>query len=817
MASKSLGTLTIDLVAKVGGFVSGLTQAERASKKWRKQVQDDAKAVAVAFTGFATAASAAAIGVGAAGYNLLKSTSKQITETDRWAKSLNVSTQSLLSWQYAAEKAGVSGDQMADIFKDIGDKIGDAVLNKSGEAVDALNALGLSAKKLVNLSPDKQLMAISDALEKINSNAEKTTILESLGNDLSKLLPLLDQGGEKLKQYQEAAKRFGVAPDDEDIEKLVKVNALFEDMETQVNGVKIELASGLANVDLTELQKSIGDLGNVFKDPQVIQGLTNLVGGVVDLATGLVKVGAETGKLIDLYKGGQQVAGNASIPEIERRINNLKTDINDTGFLAGVNRVGMDIDGKKAELSELERRLSLLKAGNLLPTTPATISAPVNSDYRLGIGETNGKIKPDAAAKKLENAYKAMEQSYQRQIALIDTTGKKTVEVTALQKLQFDLADGKLVGINASQKTRLEQLATEVDRLNALKKANAENIKLMEYVSNLQRSNENAGASLNADVIGAGLGDKTRDRMRERLEIQRDFLDQQRDLETQFQSGDIETKDLYDKKTAALKAALDERLAMQEDHYKKVDALEGDWLAGAQDGLANWVDTASDYYSQVSGLVGNTLDGLVDNMADALNGNKADWTSWANSVLNDLQKVLLRAMLVNSMKSASDSGIFGSLGSMFSSGAAAGGTTPTGAYNNAAAGVTLNAKGGVYESVDLSKFSGSIVSSPTMFAFAKGAGLMGEAGPEAIMPLTRAGDGSLGVRMVGEASVRGSGGGPQQPIIQHISVSGNGDAALTQAMQQAARQGAQDGRKLARQDILEDFATRGQARRMLNV
>ena len=36
-----------------------------------------------------------------------------------------------------------------------------------------------------------------------------------------------------------------------------------------------------------------------------------------------------------------------------------------------------------------------------------------------------------------------------------------------------------------------------------------------------------------------------------------------------------------------------------------------------------------------------------------------------------------------------------------------------------------------------------------MFAFAKGAGLMGEAGPEAIMPLTRAGDGSLGVRAVG--------------------------------------------------------------------
>ena len=54
---------------------------------------------------------------------------------------------------------------MADIFKDIGDKIGDSVLNKSGEAVDALDALGLSAKNYRVNRQDKQLLAISDALK----------------------------------------------------------------------------------------------------------------------------------------------------------------------------------------------------------------------------------------------------------------------------------------------------------------------------------------------------------------------------------------------------------------------------------------------------------------------------------------------------------------------------------------------------------------------------------------------------------------------------------------------------------------------------
>ncbi|EDJ2364963.1 phage tail tape measure protein [Salmonella enterica subsp. enterica serovar Mbandaka] len=820
MAGKSLGTLTIDLVAKVGGFVSGLSQAERASQKWRKQVKDDAKAAAVAFTGFATAASAAVLSVGVAGYNLLKNTSKQITESDRWAKSLNMSTQSLLSWQYAAQKAGVSGDQMADIFKDIGDKIGDAVLNKSGEAVDALDALGLSAKKLAGESPDKQLIAISNALGNIKTNAEKTTILESLGNDLSKLLPLLDQGGDKLQKYLKAAKDFGVAPDDADIENLVKVNSIFEDMETQINGVKIELATGLAKVDLSNLQKSISDMGDVFKDPEVIKGITDLVGGVVDLATWLVKVGAEAGKLIDIYKGGTPVGENASKEEIERRIRNLTADLEDEGFAASFNRIGMDTNGKRKERDQLRQRLLIIETANNLPLTPA-FAGNINDkpkNYNKNPGESNGKEKQDSTAKKLESSFKSMETSYLRQINLIDTTGKKTAEVTEQQKLQFDIVSGKLTGLNESQKQRLEQLATEVDRLNAVKKANEENLKLAEYISNLQRENANVAASLDADVIGAGLGDKARERMREQLNIEREFLEKREDLQRRYQSGDIANQEDYDRYNQELDKALAERLDKYRSHYDQLDELQGNWLAGAQNGLANWIDTSSDYYSQVSGLVGNTLDGLVDNMADALNGNKADWADWANSVLSELQKVLLRAILVNSLKSAGDSGLLGSLGGMFG-GASSGGSTPSGAYDSAASGLTLNAKGGVYDSPDLSKFRNGIVNSPTMFAFAKGAGLMGEAGPEAIMPLTRTADGSLGVRMVDDAvsSISAGGNSIQQTIQQHFTISGNGDAALKQAMQEAAAKGARDGAKKARQDMLSDFQTNGQGRRLLGV
>ncbi|WP_247651073.1 phage tail tape measure protein [Roseovarius autotrophicus] len=65
------------------------------------------------------------------------------------------------------------------------------------------------------------------------------------------------------------------------------------------------------------------------------------------------------------------------------------------------------------------------------------------------------------------------------------------------------------------------------------------------------------------------------------------------------------------------------------------------------------------------------------------------------------------------------------------------------------------ARGGVFAGgQDLTAFArGGVVNRPTVFPFAQGIGLMGEAGPEAILPLRRGRDGRLGVEMSGgEAS-----------------------------------------------------------------
>ncbi|MEZ7000788.1 phage tail tape measure protein [Klebsiella variicola] len=651
MAGKSLGTLTIDLVAKVGGFVSGMDKAERASAKWSKQVQDDVAKSSAALAGIGAAAIAAGLAVGASGFQLLKSTSRQIAETDRWAKSLQLSTQELLAWQFAAEKAGVSGDQMADIFKDIGDKIGDAVLNKSGEAVDALNALGLSAEKLSKVSPDKQLLAIGESLEKISTNAEKTTILESLGNDLSKLLPLFDNNNQKLKQFIDLAKDYGVAPDPSSIDDLVKVNQLFEDMEAQVAGLKIEIAAGLAKVDLTPLQGSLDKLHDVLTDPLVLQGISDLVSEVAQLAGWLVKAAAGAGQLA--ASTGNRFAALSgkidltNIDQVNERIEYLQKILEGKkgfysqsesmfGWITGVDDSAKALNDEL--LSLIETRDKFSKASkSVLPLQVATVGT--DNPFSLPPGGTNGKpVKTPTS--KTENAFNSRLLDLQKQAALIETTGKKTAEVTELEKINFDITSGNLKKLSEAQKEQLRTAAKALDSKKEELRLNQENARVAEYVSGLERQNKLVQQGFDNEIVGRYSGGRERSRMQDNNYIQQDFAYQQDDLLNQLQSGDID-QSLYDKKKEALQNSLDERLKIQEEYYKKQDELQNDGAAGFISGLATQIEASMDLYTNMQQVGAQAFSSLTDMIIDWAETGKLNVKDFASTFLQSVGSTLL--------------------------------------------------------------------------------------------------------------------------------------------------------------------------------
>ncbi|OXV25546.1 phage tail tape measure protein, partial [Enterobacter kobei] len=140
----------------------------------------------------------------------------------------------------------------------------------------------------------------------------------------------------------------------------------------------------------------------------------------------------------------------------------------------------------------------------------------------------------------------------------------------------------------------------------------------------------------------------------------------------------------------------------------------------------------------------NVLTGLLTNTQTFKEGMINLFSTLTQSIIQNLVDMAAQALVTNTILS-SIMGVGSSLlGGVSGSTAGSSGTAIADYGSN----FQFNAKGGVYSSSDLSTYSGQVVDNPTFFAFAKGAGVMGEAGPEAIMPLTRAADGSLGVRAV---------------------------------------------------------------------
>ncbi|HGK7591568.1 TPA: phage tail tape measure protein [Klebsiella pneumoniae] len=645
MAGKSLGTLTIDLIAKVGGFVQGMDKAERASQKWCDQVKKDAKEISTSIIAIGAAAATAAVGIGAAGLAIVKNTAQQVTEADRWAKSLKMSTQDLLSWQYAAEQAGLTGDNIADIFKDINDKVGDAVLNKSGEAAQALDTLGLSAQKLAQQSPDKQLLAISSALQKIPTQAGKTNILESLGNDLSKMLPLFDNNNEKLKQFLQLSKDFGVAPPQEDIDNLVKVNQFFQDIETSARGLKMEIASGLAKVDLSPLQDGLDSIHDVFTDPAILQGLSDLVGEAISLAGVVGRIAGGLGAIASYTRSRVgAVSGNydsADEKDIEQRIKFL-------------NKRGNQSKEQKDELDFLNKRLQFLRAikSSLTPEevekgangltsllSDMGIQPPKGDDYKLGKGESNQKV--TTKSNPTENAFKSRLLDLQKQAALIETTGKKTAEVTELEKVNFDITSGNLKKLSEAQKNQLRDAAKFLDSKKEELRLNQENAKVAEYVSGLERQNKLIKQGYDSEFIGRYSGDRERSRMQERNSIQQEYEGSRDDLLKQYQSGDI-SKSLYDAETEALQDALNKRLEIQNDYYKQQDELQNDYSAGLISGFATQATAAMDLYSTMQQVGAQTFSSMTDMIIAWAETGKLNAQDFAATFIQSVGAVMLQ-------------------------------------------------------------------------------------------------------------------------------------------------------------------------------
>lgn len=239
------------------------------------------------------------------------------------------------------------------------------------------------------------------------------------------------------------------------------------------------------------------------------------------------------------------------------------------------------------------------------------------------------------------------------------------------------------------------------------------------------------------EVRLAGLGGAALEAMR--LQI---------DLETQAKKRGI---DVTDAMAASIAKEVEARRAAS--HALAVSKLDAD-IAFERDQLGRTSgegQIASRLRSSGLGLdsaqadamrLNQTFVEMKDTLGGAAKGFLSDMRAGktaAEAVQNQVDRITEK--LLNAAVDQAISGLFGGLG----------GKSGGGLFGSLISGFTGAATGTSGVSVAAAKFANggtftnTIVSKPTLFPFANGTGLMGEAGPEAIMPLSRGPDGRLGV------------------------------------------------------------------------
>jgi len=185
---------------------------------------------------------------------------------------------------------------------------------------------------------------------------------------------------------------------------------------------------------------------------------------------------------------------------------------------------------------------------------------------------------------------------------------------------------------------------------------------------------------------------------------------------------------------------------------------------------------------------------FVSDLRSSLNEGKSLWESFGNAVKNVIDKMLDKIIgsqiesIIGSLVPSGGGGLLSSFASILSGGIGSGGGIDSAIASSIANNPSIYAKGGAFNNglipfANGGAFTNSIVNSATPFAFAGGGafGVMGEAGPEAVMPLHRGPDGSLGVRTSGGAA--NDNGASQQNVTYVINAPGASKADLESVKQ----------------------------------
>ena len=316
--STKLGTLTLDLVTKIGNFVGPIKDGEKQVKvsfdNMRQHVNTYGAALAAMGAGAVTALAGMAY-----------STSEQAAELEKFAFRANTTTQEFQNMAAGAGAFGIEQDKLSDMMKDFNEKLGELTAIGAGGGVDFFEQIAMktegSSEAAQQLILDMQKLSGPEALQMYVNKLEEAGVtqqqmsfyLESMASDLTDLYPLLANGGEGLKLYGDMAERAGFIMTDQTIESAKALKDQVYMLDLQMQGAKNQLMQAVipAFVDIAEAFLGSSEQGVQFEE--VAQGVANTLKALATIALGAVAAVQLVGKAL----GGMAAVGGAIYDEVD--------------------------------------------------------------------------------------------------------------------------------------------------------------------------------------------------------------------------------------------------------------------------------------------------------------------------------------------------------------------------------------------------------------------------------------------------------------------------------------------------------------------
>ncbi|MGL4754171.1 MAG: hypothetical protein ACRCXB_17510 [Aeromonadaceae bacterium] len=175
-----------------------------------KDAQEDIKALQDRMMGIVTAAGAMGAAVGAAAFAMVTDFANTADATNKLARRIGTTAETLQEYDYVAERSGVTTDLMRNSLEKLQGKVSDAA-NGNKDMTATLKELGLEAKAFAAMPLGDQMEAIAKGFQGLKSDGDRTRLAMKLFEEEGRgMVTVFEGGADAIAKMRAEARGFGV-------------------------------------------------------------------------------------------------------------------------------------------------------------------------------------------------------------------------------------------------------------------------------------------------------------------------------------------------------------------------------------------------------------------------------------------------------------------------------------------------------------------------------------------------------------------------------------------------------------------------------